>query len=126
MRSITVTEPKLENPPQPTTSVDSEKKPSDLPQPLPRVQAKEQPELSATTSKPKVAVEPQQQVVQPQQSSGNDDDSAYDELTVDELISLLQNFTKLDKDSQEQLILYMKKLESTHPEKVAFIRRNLQ
>jgi hypothetical protein len=54
------------------------------------------------------------------------DEDSYDDLTVQDLISLFQNFKELDKDSQEQLILYMKKLEATNPKKVALIKSSLQ
>ena len=107
-----------------TSSIQPVKRPTDISQPPPGTQVKEL-EVAATASKPQAVAEPQRSADLPQQSSGNGDD-AYDELTVDELISLLQNFSKLDKDSQEQLVLYMRKLESTHPDKVAFIKRQLQ
>jgi hypothetical protein len=44
---------------------------------------------------------------------------------VDELVSLFQNFKDLDKDNQEQLIIYMKKLEKSNPEKVNEIKSSL-
>jgi hypothetical protein len=46
-------------------------------------------------------------------------------LTVDELVSLFQNFKELDKDNQEQLIIYMKKLETSNPVKVNEIKMSL-
>jgi hypothetical protein len=53
------------------------------------------------------------------------DDENYDDLTVDELVSLFQNFKELDKDNQEQLIIYMKKLEKSNPVKVNEIKMSL-
>ena len=114
------------NPPQPTSSLMALKKPAEIPPPPSRVQVEEQNEVPVTATKPKVFDEPQPSANEAQPGTGGNDDDQYDELTVDELISLLQNFSKLDKDSQEQLVLYMKKLESTHPDRVAFIKRSLQ
>ncbi len=59
----------------------------------------------------------------PDQTEGEED--SYDDLTVDELVSLFQNFKDLDKDNQEQLIIYMKKLEKSNPEKVKEIKMSL-
>lgn len=41
-----------------------------------------------------------------------------DDFTPEELKSLLDNFSSLSKQEQEDLILYMKKLETTNPDKV--------
>lgn len=60
------------------------------------------------------------------QDANNDEEDSYDDLTVDELVSLFQNFKDLDKDNQEQLIIYMKKLEDSNPQKVALIKMNIQ
>ncbi len=42
----------------------------------------------------------------------------FDDLTVDELRSLLDNFKNLSKAEQKDLIQYMRKLETTNPDKV--------
>merc|ERR550525_1233491 len=45
----------------------------------------------------------------------------FDDLTVEELRSLLDNFKNLSKGEQMDLIRYMKKLEQTDPEKVKLL-----
>ena len=55
-----------------------------------------------------------------------EEEEGYDDLTVDELVSLFQNFKELDKENQEQLIIYMKKLETSNPDKVALIKFKIQ
>ena len=49
------------------------------------------------------------------EQSGNDE---FDDLTIDELKSLLDNFKNLSKSEQMDLIQYMKKLETSNPDKV--------
>ena len=61
-----------------------------------------------------------------QQASNAEEEESYDDLTVDELVSLFQNFKELDKENQEQLIIYMKKLETSNPDKVALIKFKIQ
>ena len=41
-----------------------------------------------------------------------------DDLTVEELASLLQNFKTIGPEVQKQLMTYMKKLEKVNPKKV--------
>ena len=51
----------------------------------------------------------------------NFDDSnldEFDELTLEELRSLLSNFKNLSKSEQMDLVQYMRKIETTDPEKV--------
>ena len=52
--------------------------------------------------------------------SGGDGGGAdeFDDLTIDELRSLLDNFKNLSKAEQMDLIQYMRKLETTDPDKV--------
>ena len=50
----------------------------------------------------------------------DNDDESYDDLTVDELVSLFQNFKDLDKENQEQLIIYMKILFTFEPGSEAY------
>ena len=52
--------------------------------------------------------------------SGGDGGGAdeFDELTIDDLRSLLDNFKNLSKAEQMDLIQYMRKLETTDPDKV--------
>jgi hypothetical protein len=68
------------------------------------------------------------------QASNNDDEDAgsdhagdnldeFDELTIEELRSLLNNFKNLSKTEQLDLIQYMKKLETTNPEKVKMLKQ---
>ncbi len=47
----------------------------------------------------------------------------FDELTVDELRSLLDNFKNLSKGEQLDLIQYMKKLEASNPAKVRMLKQ---
>ena len=46
------------------------------------------------------------------------DDDEMDDLTVEELASLLQNFKTIGPEVQKQLMTYMKKLEKVNPKKV--------
>eukprot|EP00095_Tigriopus_kingsejongensis_P011972 snap_masked-scaffold906_size82779-processed-gene-0.4 protein:Tk11972 transcript:snap_masked-scaffold906_size82779-processed-gene-0.4-mRNA-1 annotation:"conserved hypothetical protein" len=62
------------------------------------------------------------------QANANDDEENealedFDDLSIEELKSLLANFKDLSKQEQKDLIRYMKKLERTDPHKVAFLRR---
>ena len=52
--------------------------------------------------------------------SENDNLDEFDDLTVDELRSLLDNFKNLSKGEQMDLIRYMRKLEQNDPQKVKF------
>ena len=54
---------------------------------------------------------------------GNDALDEFDDLTIEELRSLLDNFKNLSKTEQLDLIQYMKKLETTNPEKVKMLRQ---
>lgn len=60
--------------------------------------------------------------MQIKQEIGEDDDESnlddLDDLTLDELKSLLDNFTNLSKPDQMDLIKYMRRLEKSNPEKV--------
>ena len=67
-----------------------------------------------------------QEEVSQQASNATEEEESYDDLTVDELVSLFQNFKELDKENQEQLIIYMKKLETSNPDKVALIKFKIQ
>jgi len=49
-----------------------------------------------------------------------------DDLTIDELRSLLNSFKNLSKQEQGDLISYMKKLETTNPEKVRRLREGMR
>jgi len=42
----------------------------------------------------------------------------YEELSIQDLVNLFNNFNELDKDNQGHLIQYMKKLEKSNPDKV--------
>ena len=44
-------------------------------------------------------------------------------MTIEELRSLLDNFKNLSKTEQLDLIQYMKKLETTNPDKVKMLRQ---
>ncbi len=59
-------------------------------------------------------------------ADGEEDDGAYDDLTLDELTSLFKNFKDLDGETQKHLITYMKKLEKSDPAKVAELKANIQ
>ena len=54
---------------------------------------------------------------------GNDNLDEFDDLTIEELRSLLDNFKNLSKTEQLDLIQYMKKLETTNPDKVKMLRQ---
>eukprot|EP00092_Neocalanus_flemingeri_P001633 GFUD01001743.1.p1 GENE.GFUD01001743.1~~GFUD01001743.1.p1 ORF type:complete len:1274 (+),score=352.69 GFUD01001743.1:59-3880(+) len=56
------------------------------------------------------------------QETGDD----LDDLTIDELRSLLNSFKNLSKQEQIDLISYMKKLETTNPEKVKQLRAGMR
>ncbi len=62
------------------------------------------------------------ETLQIKQEIGDDDDDSnlddLDDLTLDELKSLLDNFTNLSKPDQMDLIKYMRRLEKTNPQKV--------
>ena len=47
----------------------------------------------------------------------------FDDLTLEELKSLLDNFKNLAKPEQMDLIQYMRKLETTNPEKVKLLKQ---
>ena len=57
-----------------------------------------------------------------------DDDNLdeFDDLTIEELRSLLDNFKNLSKGEQMDLIRYMKKLELTDPEKVKLLKQSVK
>jgi len=57
-----------------------------------------------------------------QEPAGDD----LDDLTIDELRSLLNSFKNLSKQEQIDLISYMKKLETTNPEKVKQLRAGMR
>ena len=50
----------------------------------------------------------------------------FDDLTVEELKSLLDNFKNLSKAEQMDLIKYMKKLETSDPEKVKLLKGSVK
>ena len=50
----------------------------------------------------------------------------FDDLTIEELRSLLDNFKNLSKGEQMDLIRYMKKLEQTDPEKVKLLKGSVK
>merc|ERR1711971_1408679 len=50
----------------------------------------------------------------------------FDDLTIEELRSLLDNFKNLSKGEQMDLIRYMKKLELTDPEKVKLLKQSVK
>lgn len=72
------------------------------------------PQIQSEFEKPKYGKEDNQGVVD--LTDNNLDE--FDELTMEELRSLLDNFKNLSKSEQMDLIQYMRKLESTDPEKV--------
>ena len=50
----------------------------------------------------------------------------FDDLTIEELKSLLDNFKNLSKGEQMDLIRYMKKLEQNDPEKVKLLKQSVK
>lgn len=50
----------------------------------------------------------------------------FDDLTIEELRSLLDNFKNLSKGEQMDLIRYMKKLEQQDPEKVKLLKQSVK
>ena len=58
-----------------------------------------------------------------QENQGLDE---FDDLTIEELRSLLDNFKNLSKGEQMDLIRYMKKLEQTDPEKVKLLKGSVK
>ena len=59
-----------------------------------------------------------QEMDQAPPSGGGGGADEFDDLTIEELRSLLDNFKNLSKAEQMDLIQYMRKLETTNPEKV--------
>merc|ERR1711997_183019 len=64
----------------------------------------------------------------PPASKETEDDNLdeFDDLTIEELRSLLDNFKNLSKGEQMDLIRYMKKLELTAPEKVKLLKQSVK
>ena len=61
----------------------------------------------------------------PKEATEADDNlDEFDDLTIEELRSLLDNFKNLSKGEQMDLIRYMKKLEQTDPEKVKLLKQS--
>ena len=52
-------------------------------------------------------------------------DDAMDDLSIEELISLFQNFKQLDEGTRTHLMDYMKRLEKTNPAKVTEFKKQL-
>ena len=50
----------------------------------------------------------------------------FDDLTIEELAALFQNFKSIERRIQEQLIEYMKRLEKTNPAKVTELKHQIQ
>jgi len=50
-------------------------------------------------------------------------DEEYDDLSLEELTSLFQNFNSLDKETQQHLVAYMTRLERSNPDKVTEFKR---
>jgi len=61
---------------------------------------------------------------QPKVVELDDNLDEFDDLTIEELRSLLDNFKNLSKGEQMDLIRYMKKLEQTDPEKVKLLKQS--
>merc|ERR1712083_102462 len=61
----------------------------------------------------------------PKEAEGDNLDE-FDDLTIEELRSLLDNFKNLSKGEQMDLIRYMKKLELTDPEKVKLLKQSVK
>ncbi len=53
------------------------------------------------------------------------DEDDLDDLTLDDLKSLFENFKQLDRENQTNLITYMKKLEKTNPSKVMELKSHI-
>merc|ERR1719216_431417 len=63
----------------------------------------------------------------PKETTEADDNlDEFDDLTIEELRSLLDNFKNLSKGEQMDLIRYMKKLELTDPEKVKLLKQSVK
>ena len=58
--------------------------------------------------------------------SEDDNLDEFDDLTVDELRSLLDNFKNLSKGEQMDLIRYMRKLEQNDPQKVKLLKQSVK
>merc|ERR1711997_1311817 len=61
----------------------------------------------------------------PKEAEGDNLDE-FDDLTIEELRSLLDNFKNLSKGEQMDLIRYMKKLEKTDPQKVKLLKQSVK
>ena len=62
----------------------------------------------------------------PDENDDDDDDDGFEDLSVEELASLFLNFKTLDKDTSEQLLAYMKRLEKSDPAKLTEFKQHLQ
>ena len=62
----------------------------------------------------------------PKDTTEDDNLDEFDDLTIEELRSLLDNFKNLSKAEQMDLIRYMKKLEQTDPEKVKLLKQSVK
>ena len=81
---------------------------------------------------------PQPKEMEPSTSSGvayatpiyskdaDDNLDEFDDLTIEELRSLLDNFKNLSKSEQMDLIRYMRKLEHSDPEKVKLLKQTVK
>lgn len=54
-----------------------------------------------------------------------DDDTDFDDLTLEDLTSLFKNFKDLDQENQKNLIEYMKRIEKSNPSKVTELKRHI-
>ena len=62
----------------------------------------------------------------PAKETEDDNLDEFDDLTIEELRSLLDNFKNLSKGEQMDLIRYMKKLELTDPDKVKLLKQSVK
>ena len=87
-----------------------------------RVKIKHEPEPIPTMSVKKEIYEDFER----EAGTSRQEEENFEEFTIDEVISLFKNFKELGKEHQANLIIYMKKLEITNPDKVALIKRSFQ
>jgi hypothetical protein len=80
------------------------------------------PNMAAAYATPIYSAEPE-----PVNQGGPGDNlDEFDDLTIEELRSLLDNFKNLSKGEQMDLIRYMRKLEKTDPEKVKLLKQSVK
>eukprot|EP00094_Tigriopus_californicus_P013094 TCALIF_12663-PA protein Name:"Protein of unknown function" AED:0.36 eAED:0.36 QI:0/0.66/0.42/1/1/1/7/0/908 len=82
--------------------------------------------LTATSLPPEPAVQVSEQPNgTPHEMEPTEDDTDFDDLTLEDLTSLFKNFNDLDEENQKNLLEYMKRIEKSNPSKVTELKRHI-